>query len=365
MKLPRALLAAGCLAGLLLGAWAVGWLLHPSSELVAVQAQPLGVMGTQVELIAVVPASNRSVGQAALAQAEQALRGVEARMSTYIEASELSTLNAAPAGEAVKLSADTMNVIRLARDMHRLTNGAFDATCLPLFRLWAAAGKRAHLPSEQELAEAKSLCGWDKFIVMPDGVAKTVDGAALGLDGVAKGYAIGLATRSMMQAVAGQPLVGGLVNVGGDIRCFGVSPRGGKWRVGVRNPFDPEQGAFFGTLELAGGSVFTSGSYERYVVIDGKRYSHIVDPRTGWPAGAAPSVTVLAPAAQVYGWATALCVLGPEGLKVLPPGIEAMIVVGGPGDCRIHQTSGFARYLVAPIPGATTAPATTPTAGPR
>ena len=270
-------------------------------------------------------------------------------MSTYIVRSNLSLLNAAPAGEVVELADDVLEVLRLAARLHGRTEGAFDVTCLPVFRLWARAGKRNRLPSDEELTAARALCGWGKFELLEAGARKTIDGAGVGLGGVAKGYAIDRA----LEAIRSSGCPGGLVDVGGDIRCYGTSPRRGPWRVAVQDPIDTYEGARFGTLALTDLAVCTSGYYRRFAEFGGKRYSHIIVPRTARPVDLAPSVTVVAPTAAVAdGWATALSVLGPAGLKKIPPGagIEALLVVGGPDDYQLHQTGGFAKLLVAPVP---------------
>jgi len=338
-------------AALVLAVLALGVVYAVARRPTEVSRRPWGIMGTASQLKAVVPRWRVGEAEAALAGAEGALRAVEARMSTYIELSELSRLNAAPAGEVVALSAETLAVLRLARGLHGQTDGAFDATCLGLFGLWARAGKIGRLPTDAEVAAVRATCGWEKIELLAGGARKRLAGAGIGLGGIAKGYAIDRALETIRRAGCD----GGLVDVGGDVRCFGASARGDPWRVGVRNPFDTRGGAFFGTLAVRDEAVCTSGNYERYSEIDGKRYSHIVDPRTGRPVDLAPSVTVVAPtAALADGWATALSVLGPAGLGRLPRdgGIDAMVVVGGPADYTIHQTAGFARRLASLVPAA-------------
>ena len=121
----------------------------------------------------------------------------------------------------------------------------------------------------------------------------------------------------------------------------------GHWTVDVRNPFDRE--AVFARISLAAGAVCTSGNYERYTEVAGQRYSHIIDPRTCRPVDHVPSVTVVAPvAATADAWATALSVLGADGLDSLSPqaSIEAMIVTGTPNEHKVHMTKGFRRLLV-------------------
>jgi thiamine biosynthesis lipoprotein len=349
---PRRLLAlaaglAAAVVAALMAAWVVavvwgGWQLQREDNAhMARTVGPLTVMGTRFTLTAVATGHHaKSCLAAALADAEGTLRDTDARMSVYIEASELSRLNAAPPGQAVKLSPEVMEVLQLSRQAHRRTDGAFDVTYQPVFRLWEQAGKDNRMPTVADIAATKAVCGWDRWELLADGARKTV---------VAKGWAIGRAAEAMRLAGCD----GGLVNGGGDIRCFGPSPRGGKWRIAIRNPFHPDEEGSFGTLELADGCVFTSGNYERYAEIGGRRYSHIIDPRTAMPADVTPSVTVIGPSAdEAVGWSTALSVLGKDGLSLLKAhsGIEAMVVQGGPEDYTIHQTPGFAKYLTEPIP---------------
>jgi len=304
--------------------------------------RPVGIMGTKTELIAVAPASRNKQIVSALSAAEQALRDVETRMSQHIDASELSRFNAARGGEVCKLSGTTLDLLRLCRDVARRTDGAFDATCRPILQVWRKAGKTKRLPADADLAGAIRRSGWDKIELLAGGARKTVDGAGVDLGGIAKGFGIDRAVEAMRRAGA----AGGLVNVGGDVRCFGRREKEGQWRVGIRGPFDGRPD--FAVVRLTDAAVCTSGNYERFFKIDGKRYSHIVDPRTGRPVDCAPSVTVVAPTAAVAdAWATALSVLGEAGLKLLPEnrGIEAMLVIGTPDNYHVRLTPGLERLL--------------------
>jgi thiamine biosynthesis lipoprotein len=310
---------------------------------------PVGIMGTQTHLTAVADANARGRIEPALRAGEAAMRAMEARVSRYIHASELSALNAARAGQEVDLSADTRRMLELSRQIGRDSRGAFDVTYLPLFKLWGAAGKAGKLPGEAAIAEAKANCGWDKFELTARGARKTLEAAQVDLNGIAQGWAADRAVEAMKAA----GVRGGLVDAGGEIRCFGPAPSGGLWRVGIRNPFDPNSGGYFGILLMTDLAVSTSGDYFKFSEVGGRRLSHIVDPNSGWPVDFAPSVTVVAPtAALADAWSTALSVLGPDGLKHLPDGerIEAMVVVGDPNEYRIHQTPGFGKLLEAPLP---------------
>jgi len=335
----RTVVVALLLACIAAAAVLAGRYLSPSAS---GTARPLGVMGTETELIAVcVPARPGVIGEA-LRQAEAALRDVEVRMSAHLSAGELGRLNDAPPGEVVPLSAETMRVLRLAHAFAAQTDGAFDVTCRPLIETWKQAGRAKRLPTDEEIAAALARTGWRNFELLDGGVRKLVDGAGVDLGGIAKGFGIDRAVEAMRQAGA----TGGLVNVGGDVACFGRRQDGRAWRIAVQSPFDASAIAL---LELTDGAVCTSGNYQRFVEIDGKRYSHIMDPRTGRPAEMTPSVTVTAPTAVTAdAWATALSVLGRAGLDRIPAGsgLEAMLVLGSPGDYRLHATAGLRRLLV-------------------
>lgn len=304
-------------------------------------SKPVGIMGTDCELT--VLADGREQAEKALKAAETALRSVEARMSLFLTASEVSRLNAADAGRFVALSPMTVEVLLLSCHFDERTQGAFDVTHQPVLRLWRQGLKRGCEPTEPQLAAAREQTGWDKIELLADGAKKRIAGASVDLGGIAKGYGIDRAVKAM--ALAGA--IGGLVNVGGDIRCFGQAGDGSCWTIDVRNPFNRE--TVFAKVSLAAGAVCTSGNYERYTEIASRRYSHIIDPRTGRPVDHVPSVTVVAPVAVTAdAWATALSVLGADGLDLLPPGagIEAMIVTGTPDEHKVHMTAGFRKLLI-------------------
>jgi len=316
--------------------------------------EPAGVMGTQCKIVPVVRANQQDVMEEAAREAEAVVRRVELLMSRHIEASEISRFNAARAGESVELSKETLTVLRAARDAHGQTAGAFDVTIRPIIELWKRCASDERVPTAQELAAARQRSYWDLIRLEDHSAGKLSDTASVDLGGIAKGYAVDMALAVLRE----KGCVGGLVDIGGDIACFGERVGGGKWRIPVQDPFQPQrQDAWIAELRIDEGAVCTSGNYARYTVIGGKRYSHIIDPHTGWPVDAVPSVTVYAHAAMTADfWATALSVLGPAGLKLLPEdaGIEAMIIVGVQGDYAIHKTDGF-DALLADTPATATA----------
>ncbi len=302
------------------------------------------VMGTDATLAAVVPPRRREHAEAALLQAEARLRAIEARMSTWLADSELGRLNSAAAGKEVPLSAESLAVLRTAFEAHRQTGGVFDVTCRPLVELWRAAGRLGAVPSQSELAAARTASSWQQIVLTDAGAVKRSHTARVDLGGIAKGYAIDRAAEVLQDAGCNA----GLVDVGGDLRCFGRPPAAEIWTVDVQSSSDDAVAA---TIRVPDGAVATSGNYARFTKIAGRRYSHIVDPRSGRPVEGVPSVTVVAKTAVLADvWATALSVLGPNGLKRLPEGIEALMIVGSEGDDRMVCTPRMPGMLAKPVP---------------
>jgi thiamine biosynthesis lipoprotein len=317
---------------------------RPAVDRIAVVSRPRAVMGTSCMLAAIAHHPERRHAEEALEQAERTLRAVEARMSVWLADSEISRFNAAGAGEEVPLSPDTLEVLRMAREASTQTAGAFDVTCRPVIELWKQAGQRGVAPTETDLAGARRVSNWDLIELTDTGAIKRSDSACVDLGGIAKGYAIDRAAEALRRA----GMAGGLVDVGGDLACFGRQADGQAWSVDVRNPFGSSPLA---RILVRGAAVATSGNYARYTEIGDRRYSHIVDPRTGQPAETTQSVTVVAPTATTADiWATALSVLGPEGLGQLPEGVEVLMVVGVKEDHQVLCTSGFHDRIEKPLP---------------
>ncbi len=311
----------------------------PDLSRVAVLRAPQGIMGTTCTLVAVVPRGHEADAQRGLEAAEQALREVDALMSTYLESSEISAINNAPARTLVPVSVQLRSVLLFSRDTWIASDDAFDVTCQPMFDLWRRAGNEGNLPDRAEMEAARLASSWDDFEVLEAGVRKICASARLDLGGVAKGYGIDRAFEALTSAGCD----GVLVDVGGDLRIGGCDSRGDPWRVTIRDPFG---GSVWVSFDLDQGAVCTSGNYERFIEIDGVRHSHIIDPRTGRPADRLPSVTVLAADAMTAdAWATALSVLGPDGLGRLPRDVEALLVEGDVEDCIVHTSPDMEKRL--------------------
>lgn len=302
------------------------------------------VMGTFAEVTAV--AADRPTAQRAVSAGYARLDDVNRLMSDYVADSEIGRLNRTPAGTPIVLSPETFACLEAALRVSVRSGGVFDVTCRPYITLWRTAAGRNALPTEAELAAARARVGCDKLRLDPAARSVTLlaDGMQVDLGGIAKGYALDLAAAAMKAAGA----TAGLVDVGGDIVAFGARPDGQRWRIGVRNPFGP---GLIATLELTDAAVATSGVQQRFFEIDGRRYSHIIDPRSGRPAHEAPSVTVIAAdGTTADAWATVFSVLSvAEGQRLLTrphaPPVEVMWITGSAEAPVINRTPGFELYL--------------------
>lgn len=212
-----------------------------------------------------------------------------------------------------------MAVLRLALHVAEESCGAFDPTVNPLMELWGQRGKPAvAVPDAAATEEALKRTGWKKIFVERHqqggvGVCFSASGMQLDFGGIAKGFAVDLACERLASAGFDDFMV----NLGGNIRVWGKPGKGRKtWRVAIRDPEHPDR-TTGETIELESGqAVATSGSYERYVEIGGRRYSHIIDPRTGRPVEKGGSVTVVSgSAAKADAWSTAFFVQGKRGVE--------------------------------------------------
>ena len=263
-------------------------------------------------------------GPAAIDAAFAAIRRVDLLMSTYKPASELSRLNREGHARWVPLSAETFGVLSRARAWARATGGAFDPTAAPLVRAWGFDGPSPALPTPAAQAAARAKVGWAGLALdARRGARFARPGMACDLGAIAKGTAVDLALAAMRRAGATRARV----DAGGQQGFWG--PAGSTWRVAIAHP--RAAGATLPPLTVGPGSVATSGDAERGFWLDGTRYGHVIDPRTGWPARAAWSVTVVAPTGEAAdALSTALYVMGPEaarGFLRRYPGVRAVFVL--------------------------------------
>ena len=288
------------------------------------------------------------------------LDGVNESMSTYREDSEITRFNNEQApGNAYSVSPGFGSVLAAALDIGTASDGALDITVGPLVDLWGfgAAGDIVTPPSSEAIASAQGRVGQESLVFDPKALTLTkLMPVALDVSSLAKGYAV----DKVAQWLTARGINDYLVEVGGEMRLAGLSPRGTPWRIAIEQP---EAGArsVAGAILLSDVSVATSGDYRNYFEADGKRYSHTIDPRTGYPVDHdLVSVTVVHPSAmQADAWATAFTVLGTErGRAVAEARSLAVYFIQRGADGFVHShTPQFARYLEDAVAGSHEAPA--------
>jgi thiamine biosynthesis lipoprotein len=293
------------------------------------------VMGTLAKVIADAADSNtaKQCIQAAFTEIEK----IDDLMSYHKSDSEISKLNRDGFARAVKVSKSTYEVLQKSIEFSKLSGGAFDVTVGPLVDLWHLAQDTNSLPTDAELQQVHSKVGYDKLILDANetSVRFAVEGMRVDLGGIAKGYAIDKAVEAMQRGGS----VGGMVDIGGEVRCFGLPPAGQKkWRIGLQDPDKSKNGLNVGApllvLDLVDAAVATSGHYRRFVTIGGKRYSHIVNPESGHSSESLASVTIISKSAiDADALATAVSVMGAEkGLALIAsiPATDAILITSAP-----------------------------------
>ncbi|HEY2407374.1 MAG TPA: FAD:protein FMN transferase, partial [Polyangiaceae bacterium] len=232
-------------------------------------------------------------------------------------------------GEWVTVSPETFEVISRAQQESVASHGTFDITFQAMSGLWkfgSAADEHPSVPPKEEIEKRRKLIDYRKVELDPQKHAvRLAKDHKIGLGGIAKGYIVDRAADVLKKAGVRDFLV----QAGGDLFGAGRKPDGSPWVSGIQDPRG-EQGKFFATIELTDHAFSTAGDYARAYVIDGKRYHHIIDPRTGYPATASRSVTVWAEDATTADAVDdAVFILGPkEGLKLVEatPGVGVVIV---------------------------------------
>jgi len=307
------------------------------------------IMGTFSRVVVV--ARNEKAGRACIAAAFERQRRIESLMSYHRPDSELNNVNRCAAQKPVPVNPLTFEVLRKAVHFSELSDGAFDVTVGPLIDLWRVAGDANAPPSEAALAEARGRVGYDKLILNEKDltVRFAAEGMRIDLGGIAKGYAIDKSAEAIRKGGA----LGGMVDIGGDIRCFGRPPEGQEhWRIGLQDPTQATEDLTAGKplliLQLSDAAVTTSGDYRRYTNVAGQKQSHIMDATTGRGANQLASVTIIAPdATTADALATAVTVLGPEkGLALVEKldAVKAILLPAQTGAERI-VSKGAAAYI--------------------
>ncbi len=270
------------------------------------------LMGTLIEITVVGPQDKlQETTDAALAE----IKRIE-DLASFHKETELTEINKRAGISPVRVKPELVSLIERALEISKLTDGAFDPTIGAIALLWNFSESEApRLPGKDEIDQALKKVGWQKVEISTDKneVFLPEKGMALDLGGIAKCYAVNRAE----EVIKSKGIKSALINAGGDIAAFGGKEPGVPWKVGIQDPRD--NSGIAAVVEVESGLVFTSGDYERFFEKNGKRYHHILDPKTGYPATRAESVTIVAPdGTRVEGLPAAIFVLGPKkGMRLL------------------------------------------------
>jgi thiamine biosynthesis lipoprotein len=266
-------------------------------------------MGTTCSLQLFTASQMKSDMVAAMAIAE--VERIEKKYSRYLDHSVLSDINrSALQGDEVVLDEETAELIDFAFACHQKSDGLFDITSGVLRRIWDFSG--GIVPADHSVAALLPLIGLENLQWNKPRLGFSRSGIELDFGGIGKEYAV----DRLADLILAEGIEHGLIDLGGDFFAVGPRPDGNPWRIGLRDPHCA--GRWREQIALHGGALATSGDYERYVSIDGKRYCHILNPRTGWPVRGLSSVTVLAPRCMVAGTLTTIALLkGIDGIKWL------------------------------------------------
>ncbi|HPO70603.1 MAG TPA: FAD:protein FMN transferase [Anaerohalosphaeraceae bacterium] len=301
-------------------------------------------MGTIARIVVVT--ERPSDGLKAIEAAFEKIYDIEKRMSDYDPNSLLSKVNREAFESPVEVDAELFEVLAAAVEYSRLSEGAFDITVGPVVQIWRQARVTGAAPAPQQLEAAKERVGYGNLILDAQNrtVRFTKEGMFLDLGGIAKGYAVDKAVEILQKA----GLRGGMVDIGGNIRCFGTPADGAPhWLIGLQDPASDKN--ILAKLKLDNRAVATSGDYRRFSIIAGQKHSHIIDPTTADSAQTLSSVTIIAPTAmQADALSTAVSVLGDKkGMPFIEslPDVEAILIPRGEKPV-FEKTAGAGRYLL-------------------
>ena len=294
------------------------------------------LMGTDFEVTVVAP--NEEIGYINIDEAVSEIQRIEAIISSWNENSETSKINKNAGIAPVKVSPELYGLIERSLRISAITDGAFDITYASLDPLWKFDGSMTKFPDQQQIDQALSKIGYKKMVLDPENqtVFLPEAGMRIGFGAIGKGFAADKAKELLIS----KDVKGGIINASGDLTTWGTKGTGEKWLVGISNPLDRDK--VFSWLPLVESSVATSGNYEKFIVINGKKYSHILDPRTGHAAAGVNSVSIFAKQAELCdALATAVFVMGRDaGLHMINQldGVEAVVV---DSQNKVHRSSGI------------------------
>lgn len=282
------------------------------------------LMGSRFDITVV--AKDPIEGEEYINLAVSEITRIEKLISSWDPNSQTSEINKNAGVQPVKVDAELFNLVQRGIGISTLTDGAFDISYASMDNIWKFDGSMTEMPEEAAIKASVSKVGYQNILLNKKDhtVFLKLKGMKIGFGAIGKGYAADKAKELLIS----RGVVAGIINASGDMNTWGKQPNGDSWQVAITNPMNKNK--VFALLPLDNGAVVTSGNYEKYVTFNNTRYTHIIDPRSGYPATGIVSVTVFAPKAELAdALATSVFVMGKEvGLNRIEqlPKIECIII---------------------------------------
>lgn len=289
-----------------------------------VYKRTLKLMGSRFDISVV--ANNTVEGNSFINIAVNEISRIEKLISSWDSNSQTSTIIKNAGIKPTKVSPELFELIKRSLVLSKLTDGAFDISYASMDNIWKFDGSLKNMPSKEAIKNSVSKVGYKNIILDKEKltVFLKLKGMKIGFGAIGKGYAADKAKQLLIS----KGVKAGIINASGDMNTWGKQPNGDYWKVAITNPLNKNNA--FALLPVKNGAVVTSGNYEKYVIFNGKRYTHIIDPRTGYPSTGITSVTVFAPKAELAdALATSVFVMGTKvGLNRINqlPNIECIII---------------------------------------
>ncbi len=294
------------------------------------------LMGSRFDITVV--AANEELGYINIDEAVAEITRVEKMISSWDEESETARINKNAGVKPVKVTQELFKLIERAKQISEITDGAFDISYSSMDKIWKFDGSMERIPTQAELRKSISKVGYRKIVLNEEKstVFLKEAGMKISFGAIGKGYAADKAKELLVS----KQVVAGIINAAGDLTTWGTKAGGDKWLIGIANPLSKDK--IFSWLPVVESSVATSGNYEKYVVFKGKKYSHIIDPRTGIPASGVSSVSIFAKSAELCdALATAVFIMGKEaGISLIEQlgGTEVILI---DDQNKIHSSGGI------------------------
>ncbi|WP_394347961.1 FAD:protein FMN transferase [Maribacter algarum] len=304
-------------------------------DLVTVK-KTLKLMGSRFSITVVSP--SEELGHINIEEAIAEITRIEKMISSWDSESETYRINSNAGIKPVKISDELFKLIERCKQISELTDGAFDISYSSMDKIWKFDGSMKEMPSAERIKKSVEKVGYEKIILNSDNqtVYLKEKGMKISFGAIGKGYAADKAKAFLVS----KQVPGGIIDAAGDLSTWGTDVTGKKWIIGIVNPLAKDK--IVSWLPVVESSVATSGNYEKYVTFKGKRYSHIIDPRTGYPSSGIRQVSIFAKSAELCdALATAIFIMGKDAGLFRINQLDGVEVILFDNFNKVHKSDGI------------------------